>query len=745
MRLKSKGAGSSYREVLPVNEVLIASAVFLVAYTSIVLTRVADGISLVWPANAVAGAILIRLPRVRWWSAWILLAAAIYAANFFVAQRSWHLSLLFSCLNLAEVAMMVGAFRFLRPLPYPTITISQASLMTLFMGIATPGVVAIGGGLIIHAELGRALPEGTLQWWSSHSLGACLIAPPIILFSRRAVRNLMRPEFRKGNLATLAACSLGCYGLICYARFPFVAIGVLLLAASFRLGGFGTAFNSLLAGVTITSLWALGVRPQGLEAGSSSASLAGLPVLTLLATVMPAIAIGIGVDSRRRMASALRRSEKRFREAMEHSPIGILIANLDGVWAFANRALQKMLGYSAEEFRALPPGGPSDPEDWSDSKQRWQRLLSGEIGFYEVERRFRHKDGHRIWTHVAVSLVRDDHGEPWQLIAQIESLEARRLAEQNLAAERERLRITLQSIDDAVVTTDSEMRVTYLNAAAERLLGFSLRAVERRRVNEILVLTDPTTSREAPHLIDHAVLQGEVVRRQQPVLIHRPDGTISYTYDVVSPVFDSARVLSGMVIVLRDATREVEQSSAMKHQATYDALTGLLNRSEFQQRLQSTFERTKYLDEGRAALLAIDLDRFKAVNDSGGHAAGDAMLCKVAETLRAAVRSADLVARLGGDEFAILLASCPEHRATAVAQKVLQALNPLELAWAGAPYQIGASIGLAMRTAEMTSKEDWLAAADGACYTAKRAGRAQLRIVSQAPSQNGAAVIASVS
>jgi diguanylate cyclase len=137
---------------------------------------------------------------------------------------------------------------------------------------------------------------------------------------------------------------------------------------------------------------------------------------------------------------------------------------------------------------------------------------------------------------VAVSLVRDDHGAPWQLIAQIASLEARRLAEQNLAAERERLRITLQSIDDAVVTTDSEMRVTYLNAAAERLLDFSLKAVERRRVDEILVLTDPATSREAPVLIDHAVLQGEVVRRQQPVLIHRPDGTISYTYDVVSPV-----------------------------------------------------------------------------------------------------------------------------------------------------------------------------------------------------------------
>src|ERR1700722_16061433 len=130
------------------------------------------------------------------------------------------------------------------------------------------------------------------------------------------------------------------------------------------------------------------------------------------------------------------------------------------------------------------------------------------------------------------------------------------------------------------------------------------------------------TVKSVPHLVTRVLLHGTVARRQQPVLAHRPDGTVFYMYDVVSPVFDSARVLSGLVMALRDATQEVEQSSDIKHRAMHDELTGLINRSEFQQRLQMTFDRTKHSGEGRAAVLAIDLDRFKAVNDSGGHAAG---------------------------------------------------------------------------------------------------------------------------
>ena len=156
----------------------------------------------------------------------------------------------------------------------------------------------------------------------------------------------------------------------------------------------------------------------------------------------------------RAAARALKASERHFRESMENSPIGMLIADLSGQWTHTNRVLQTMLGYSEAELRALPPGGPSDPKEWQGSEARWRRLLSGEMPSYQIERRFRHKDGHWIWTHVAVSLLRDERERPLNLIAQIESLDERRSAEAKLAAERERLRVALCAIAEAVVTTD---------------------------------------------------------------------------------------------------------------------------------------------------------------------------------------------------------------------------------------------------------------------------------------------------
>jgi diguanylate cyclase (GGDEF)-like protein len=129
--------------------------------------------------------------------------------------------------------------------------------------------------------------------------------------------------------------------------------------------------------------------------------------------------------------------------------------------------------------------------------------------------------------------------------------------------------------------------------------------------------------------------------------------------------------------------------------------------------------------------MAIDLDRLKAVNDEAGHAAGDAVLCKVAAACRLTVRSSDIVARLGGDEFAIILDNCAEDRAKHIGQQLLRALNPLEFEWKGSRYSTGASIGLAMNTMDMSDENAWLESADKACYDAKRQGRGRLRIATR--------------
>lgn len=716
----------------PINELLVGLALFALACISILLTRVPGGIALLWPGSAFAAAVLIRLPRVRWPTAAPSAFAAIVLANMVVGHRPWSTALPFACINMLEIAMMVAAFRYAWRFPYPDITISQAAIMTAVFGITIPGITAIAVGIFLHLSFPVSGVEVALQWWSSHALGACLLGPPVILFSTKGVQRLLRANYLVENAFALLACLAGTYLAIRYVRFPFVSVGLILLIAAFRIGGFGASLLSLCCGMMIATLWIVGIRPVGLDPlAPINGNLLDLPVIAFIATVIPPIAVGLGSDARRAAGRLLRTSEHRFRESMQYSPVGMLISDLDGSWTYTNNALQEMLGYSAEEFRAMPPGGPSRPEDWKESAARWKPLLSGELDFYDTVRCFQHKSGRWVWTHVAVSVLPDEDGAPIHLIAQIESMEARQHAEVKLAEERERLKITLQSISDAVITTDANARINYINAAAETLLGLNMNAVENRRVDEVIFLMDPRTSKAAANLVGQSTLHGKVFRREQPCLLHRPDGTICYVSDVVSPFLDSTGAVTGLVIIFRDSTLEVDRTRDLQHRAMHDPLTGLINRNEFALRLRATFQKSHHL--GRpAAVLAIDLDRFKALNDSAGHAVGDAMLCKVADACRQAVRSSDSVARLGGDEFAIILDNCGEERANHIGLQLLRALNPLELEWEGSRFDIGACIGLALTAAHIPDEKAWLEGADKACYSAKRDGRGMLRVATAA-------------
>jgi diguanylate cyclase len=710
---------------VPLREIALACGVFVVDCIAFWLTRGANGVALFWPGCAIAACALIRWPRVRWGAAALTLFLAVWLANILAAHRAPALAFSFAALNLTETALMVGAFRFLWAYPYPEISIGQAAVMTGVLGIAIPGLSALLGALVMHLFFKTPSSVVVRQAWASHAMGACLLGPPLILASAERLRRLARGSFLVENILSLALCLMGAYLCIRYVRFPFVTISLFLLLASFRLGGFGTSLFSLAVGFLVGDLWMAGIRPLGLEHVPITGTLVGLPVIAFLATLMPPITVGIGTDARRAAARALQASERHFRESMENSPVGMLIADLDGRWTYTNRALQTMLGYSEPELRALPPGGPSEAREWEGSEARWRRLLNGEISSYQIDRRFRHKDGHWIWTHVAVSMLRDERERPRNLIAQIESLDERKSAEAKLAAERERLRVTLSAIADAVVTTDMDSRIQYVNPAAEQLLGIPGEAALGRVLGEVIHLVNPETQRKASSLTLQSTMRGRTVRRDRPCQLHRSDGTISYVVDSISPVLDEAGQVTGLVMVLHDATAEVEQTRDLEVRARQDRVTGLANRSEFELRLRKCFDRARHLG-APAALVAIDLDRFKAVNDTGGHAVGDEMLRKVAEMCRLQVRGSDMVARLGGDEFAIILDNCAAEHAQVIGEQLLRALNPLTLEREGSSYAIGASIGIVMIHPDTLSPEEWLKAADSACYRAKQAGRGKL-------------------
>lgn len=290
----------------------------------------------------------------------------------------------------------------------------------------------------------------------------------------------------------------------------------------------------------------------------------------------------------------------------------------------------------------------------------------------------------------------------------------------------------LQSLAEAIVATDLEGHLVFMNPAAEKLLGVLRTQALGRRLEELVglvdqadhkLLTDPV--REAiggaggnPHtLTRRAVLLGKSTGEERAIEL------------AASPLRDDSGAVTGAVVLLHDVTELRGLHRQMSYQATHDALTGLVNRREFERRLEEAADMARR-GETAHMLCYLDLDRFKIVNDTSGHLAGDAMLREVAELLRDAVRDSDTVARLGGDEFGMLLAACPLEKARQIADDVCRSVAAYRFVWQDRVYNIGVSIGLIEVGRDAGSVEQLLAAADSACYVAKKEGAGRVSVYS---------------
>ena len=701
---------------------------FLVSLAAIALTRNASGASLLWPANAIAAALLVRVPAVRLGRVFVgvLLGGAL--ANMLGAHDAPLGSLALSSIDLLEIALTLYVFKVATPLPFPNITFAAGIRMLVLLGIAVPVLVSLPGAAAVHLTFGAPFSEALLNWFTAVSAGAILCAPAIYLYSSKALARLVKKDVLAWNLVLAVSCLAMTYGSIRFSRFPLITLSLPLILVAFRAGAFGAALMCEAVGAFVVVLWYFGVRLPGTPVPLPQGALAGLPFVALAAVMISPIVMGFAADDRARAMRALRYNEQRFRQSLRHSPLGVVMSDLNGQMTLANDAFLEMLGYSWEEMSRLTAEQLMHPDDRPKFDQDLQSLIVGTADKFTAERRYRHRDDSWIWTRVAVSLVTDDDGVPLHFIGHVESLEAARRAERDLAEERERLRTTLRAIGDAVITTDPVGQINYANAAAEKLVGQRADAIVGRRLDDVVVLTNPQSMKSIQSMFALCLARGAPVKRPEACLLHRPDGTPCYVIDAASPVHDSEGAVNGVVVVLQDATAAVERDFELNRRATHDPLTGLTNRFELERQLSDSFERYRYIQRP-ATLLLIDLDRFKQVNDTGGHAAGDEVLRQVAQALTVAVRDSDMVSRIGGDEFAILLTHSDPERARRVGEKVLRAVSDLTVEVDGRRHSVGASIGAASLGPGIANLEEWVAAADRACYEAKHAGRGQMRVV----------------
>ncbi len=345
----------------------------------------------------------------------------------------------------------------------------------------------------------------------------------------------------------------------------------------------------------------------------------------------------------------------------------------------------------------------------------------------DVEFRVVWADGSIRHLRSSARATRDPQGRATRLVGACWDVTPLRRLSAELAEQHEMLRVTLQSIGDAVITTDAEGKVTWLNPIAERMTGWITPQAQGRPLAQVFHIVHEETRLAAENPVDLCLRHGTNSGLALLTLLLSRDGREYGIENSAAPIRNDHGEVFGAVLVFHDVTETRRLAGEMSYRAMHDALTGLVNRAEFEARLNRLLQKA-HSDQSQHALLYIDLDQFKIVNDTCGHSVGDQLLQQMSKLLGEAVRSRDTVARLGGDEFAVILEHCPSEQAERIAQKICDRMNDFRFVHDTRRFRIGTSIGLVPLDARWPAIAGLMQAADTSCYAAKEAGRNRVHV-----------------
>lgn len=333
------------------------------------------------------------------------------------------------------------------------------------------------------------------------------------------------------------------------------------------------------------------------------------------------------------------------------------------------------------------------------------------------------KDGIRHIRALA-NRVLNKEGEVERLLGiNMDMTEVKQLNEA-LFQEKERLHITLDSIGEAVVCIDMAMKITFMNPVAEKMSGWTQ---EEALGVPLLTVLHITFGDNGPLMENIYSADTSRSAIEQDVVLHcRSGGSYDVHYSITPlSTLDGSNI--GSVLVIQDVTESRKMLRQLSYSASHDALTHLANRASFEKQLRILLQTVNSTHQ-RHALVFIDLDRFKAVNDSAGHAAGDALLRELASLMLSMLRSSDVLARLGGDEFGLLLPDCNVESARFIATRIISAVNDYHFIWEGRVHRVGASAGITLIDDNNHQAAEVMSQADIACYASKNGGRGRVTI-----------------
>jgi diguanylate cyclase (GGDEF)-like protein/PAS domain S-box-containing protein len=449
----------------------------------------------------------------------------------------------------------------------------------------------------------------------------------------------------------------------------------------------------------------------GLEGKSESLERLGTAVNQLLENLEER---GASLEGRERLF-------KRLVETVHHA----VLVHRERI-LYANSRFLALLGMTAKDVVGRPLGDFVAPEYVELVSQNLRRRLAGEPAAERYEVELQGARGELTRVELSSTLI-DNDGESALLLTALEMMPEASGAGQG---GRPRAVATLDAMGESVITVDAEGRIDYVNASAAALLGQRFDQIVGRTFPEVASLVDESDRHSLGDPVRMALAAGgRVSMGRRAVLVPAAGGAERSVELSVTPLKPDGGETLGLVLVLHDTSELRGITRQMTYQASHDALTGLVNRREFERRLQEAMDSAQTGDVAHA-LCYLDLDRFKLVNDTCGHSAGDNMLREVAAIIKEAVRDSDTVGRIGGDEFALLLVGCPLEKARQIADDVVHSVNDYRFVWKDKIFNIGVSVGLVEVGRGGGAIEDLMSSADSACYVAKKQGGLHVHVYS---------------
>lgn len=411
--------------------------------------------------------------------------------------------------------------------------------------------------------------------------------------------------------------------------------------------------------------------------------------------------------------------------ALANAMPGIARLNNEGQYLTVNDYYAEVLGYMPAELIGQSWEPTVHPDDRGDAFLAYQRML--DEGKCEFETRGLRKDGSILHKHVL--MVKSVYQQTGFLghYCFMRDISDRKSVEHALYAEKERAEVTLRSIGDAVITTDSKGIIEFLNSEAEELTGWTIDEAKGKMLDVVFKIINQQTREHISAPILLCLTEGHPKELMNDTVMISRCGREYGIQSTAAPIRSRDGEILGIILVFKDMTEDHHLAQEMTYQATHDELTGLVNRREFERRLLRLLNSGR-IDQTEHALCYLDLDQFKVINDTCGHAAGDELLRQLGQILGEHIRDRDTLARLGGDEFGLLMEHCTLEQAGRVASAVHKTIEDYRFQWKDKVFNVGVSIGLVPLTMLTGSVDGALSAADSACYAAKDAGRNRIHV-----------------